>query len=177
MEDNDLLNGDNRDINSSRKRRYFKYITWGLVALFVLFMVFWGVRNFGDDYANRQIDRNVEQAKEEWNNYLEEKYEKIEDDTYGGETPYETLEMYIDAVESGNYELASKYFTVENREDELESLNTAPKENIDRSLELLKDSLKEEGSYNLEKTSFSINNPLFVKFVKYPSNVWKIREI
>lgn len=177
MEDNDLLDGDNRSGNSSKKRRYFKYIIWALVALFVLFMIFWSVRNFGGQHTNTQVDRNVEQAKKEWNDYLEEKYNKIKDDTYGGETPYETLEMYIDAVESEDYELASKYFTIENREEELESLNTAPQKNVDMSVELLKDSLEEKGSYNLEKTSFVIRKPLLVEFVKYPSNVWKIREI
>lgn len=176
MEDNDLLDGDNRSGNSSKKRRYFKYIIWALVGLFVLFMIFWGVRNFGDQHVNSQVDRNVEQAKEEWNDYLEEKYNKIKDDTYGGETPHETLEMYIDAVELEDYELASKYFTIENREEELESLNSAPQENIDNVINLYKEALKDEGSYNLEKTSFVTSNPISVRLVKYPSGVWKMRK-
>jgi len=34
-------------------------------------------------------------------------------DTYGGETPEETLRLFIDALEKKDYELASKYFVVE----------------------------------------------------------------
>lgn len=177
MEDNDLLDEDNKNLNSSRKRSYFKYITLGLMALFVLFMIFWSVRNFGGQHTNTQVDRNVEQAKKEWNNYLEEKYNKIKDDTYGGETPHETLEMYIEAVESGNYKLASKYFTIENREEELESLNSAPQENIDNYLSILKNEINSEGNYNEDKTFFVLDSDLLVHMVKYPSDVWKIREI
>ena len=40
----------------------------------------------------------------------EENYRRAMTDTYGGKTPQETLRMYIDAVEKGDYELASKYF-------------------------------------------------------------------
>jgi hypothetical protein len=45
--------------------------------------------------------------------------ERQRQDTYGGETPEETLQLFIAALESGDLELASKYFklTVQGEED------------------------------------------------------------
>jgi hypothetical protein len=35
------------------------------------------------------------------------------DDTYGGDTPEETLRLFIDALKRGDTDLASKYFVVD----------------------------------------------------------------
>jgi len=45
--------------------------------------------------------------------------ERQRQDTYGGETPEETLQLFIAALENGDLELASKYFklTVQGEED------------------------------------------------------------
>lgn len=40
-----------------------------------------------------------------------------EEDTYGGRTPEETLELLIAALKEGDIELASKYFLPEDREE------------------------------------------------------------
>src|SRR3990167_11080939 len=50
-----------------------------------------------------------------------ETYQKVEKayveamtaDTYGGKTPRETLDMFIDALKKGDVELAAKYFELE----------------------------------------------------------------
>ena len=42
-------------------------------------------------------------------------YDAAMADTYGGKTPQATLQMYIEAVEKGDYELASKYFVEKKR--------------------------------------------------------------
>ena len=34
-------------------------------------------------------------------------------DTYGGKTPQETLDMFVDALKKGDVELASKYFLLD----------------------------------------------------------------
>jgi len=39
------------------------------------------------------------------------------EDTYGGETPEETLELFISALEKGDVELASKYFVLDKQEE------------------------------------------------------------
>ncbi len=40
-------------------------------------------------------------------------------DTYGGETPEETLRLFVEALEKRDFELASKYFVIENQEENL----------------------------------------------------------
>lgn len=37
-------------------------------------------------------------------------------DTYGGRTPEETLQLFIDALKKGDIDLASKYFVIEKQE-------------------------------------------------------------
>lgn len=48
--------------------------------------------------------------------------ERYANDTYGGETPEETLSLFIKALETGDVELASKYFVVEKQEEMKEEL-------------------------------------------------------
>lgn len=51
---------------------------------------------------------------------LMREYEKLSEayknDTYGGDTPEETLRLFIDALKAGDTDLAAKYFVVEERE-------------------------------------------------------------
>ena len=107
----------------------------------------------------------------------EENYRRAMADTYGGKTPQETLRMYIDAVEKGDYELASKYFIEKNREKELQSWSNASPEFKDQVLDMLEQSIKSQGSYSSDKTGFVISDPLLVDFILYPNGVWKIIEI
>ena len=48
---------------------------------------------------------------------LKELERQYAEDTYGGKTPEETLELFISALESGDIELASKYFVIDKREE------------------------------------------------------------
>ena len=52
---------------------------------------------------------------------LEKQYAE---DTYGGKTPEETLQLFIDALKAGDIDLASKYFVVEEREKTKNDLAT-----------------------------------------------------
>ena len=85
--------------------------------------------------------------------------------------------MFIEAVEEGNYELASKYFVVGKQEEELKSLQNSPKENIDNVMNLLRLTKNDNGEYSEDKNSFSVYNPILINFVLYPSGNWKIEEI
>lgn len=98
-------------------------------------------------------------------------------DTVGGNTPQETLELYIAAVERGNYEQASKYFVIENQEKELNSLLNAPRENLENMIVELKKGTQSEGGYSRDKMFYEIEDPAFIQFYIYPSGVWKIVEI
>jgi len=46
-------------------------------------------------------------------------------DTYGGSTPEETLGLFIKALEAKDYELAAKYFVVENQNESKEIFSQA----------------------------------------------------
>lgn len=108
---------------------------------------------------------------------MEELKRQQEADTFGGATPYETLEMYIAAVEKGDFELASKYFVIEKQAEELNKLKISPRENVNNINNLLKQAQEEEGSYSMDKKAFSILRPIFVDFWLYPKGIWKINEI
>src|SRR3989338_3241881 len=43
-------------------------------------------------------------------------------DTYGGKTPEETFDLYLAALKKGDLELASKYFSLYKRENQLQFL-------------------------------------------------------
>lgn len=107
----------------------------------------------------------------------EEDYKLALADTYGGKTPQETLDMFIDAVEKGDYELASKYFVIPKQEEWGDNLKAA--KNIE---EFLKDTKKikeniDSGRYSDEKDWFLIEKPIYTKFIRYPGGNWKIIEI
>ena len=102
-------------------------------------------------------------------------------DTYGGKTPAETLQLYIDALKKNDLELASKYFIEKYRQKDLDSYKNATPENIQNIISFLEGSLRAihegKGSYNPEQTGFAIARPILVDFELYPNNIWKIIEI
>src|SRR3990167_2492934 len=79
----------------------------------------------------RNLVKSYEQARED------EEARKMAD-TFGGKTPQETLQMFISAVEAGDYELASKYFVVEKQLEWVNKLQILPVKNIKWFVENLK---------------------------------------
>src|SRR3989344_1909577 len=56
--------------------------------------------------------------------------EAYKSDTYGGDTPEETLRLFIDALKVGDTELAAKYFVVDEQEKWREKLLDIQKKNV-----------------------------------------------
>lgn len=134
-------------------------------------------------------------------------YEKMAEpyykDTYGGKTPEETYDMFIDALKKGDVELASKYFVVEKQDDWLKTLEEYEKEGIlfkfALELESTKKIWKKSDKSDEEAISFVYPNIIKqdktvefegqeivvpagnyqneIMFIKYPSEVWKIEII
>ncbi len=104
-------------------------------------------------------------------------YQQQVADTNGGKTPLETLEMYISAIGKGNFELASKYFAIEDQPAELELLSTASAEDRAGYLAILNKLTAAKGVYsdNGKKYSIPVSDKNSVNFVLYPSDVWKIK--
>lgn len=152
-------------------------IIYGVGIFFAIWAVFIGVMSFLEWRDNTKFERNMTKIDK----MVEDREKELAKDTIGGNTPQETLEMFITAVEAGDYELASKYFVVEKQKEELRSLYESPKENINKVLVLLLgvlDRIKNEKLSDIDNDGiFIVSDPILVSFIKYPSGNWKINEI
>ena len=149
-----------------------------VMGLFLVFVLAISALVIARAYDKWRGMEEVEKIANALRQYEQEILEKRMADTYGGKTPQETLQLYIDAVEKGDYELASKYFVEEKREKwarELVSIKEAGK--ISLFLNPLKEALLIDGEYSMGGGIYSIHDPVRVGFMKYPNGVWKISEI
>jgi len=64
-------------------------------------------------YDDWNTSRKAHEAIQQYNEFLDQYYKTLAEDTYGGKTPQETLDMFIDALERGDIDLASKYFALD----------------------------------------------------------------
>lgn len=107
-------------------------------------------------------------------------------DNYGGATPEETLRLFIEALEKKDYELAAKYFVVENQSAELNE-NRMGEEgganayfiNAYRKGRIVPpDSVGSSGIYELAIYPQGDDTAFGVRFIKNPySGKWKILEL
>jgi hypothetical protein len=103
-------------------------------------------------------------------------------DTYGGATPEETLQFFVDALKKGDIELAAKYYIPEKQEEVYEAL-VASKTNGNLDLIIQQYSSTTHGKYIDENKTYSIsvteNNRLmfYIRLILNPlSKKWKISE-
>jgi len=116
--------------------------------LFFLYGLCWGIMKYDQWHGQKR----VRELAEELERIEREQYEKKKVDTIGGQTPQETLNMFISAVENGDYELASKYMITEKRVKEKEELLALKQENnLSWFLNVLK---KAEADGNIENGYF-----------------------
>jgi hypothetical protein len=95
------------------KTKYWKFVLGFLGIMVLVGGGFWVWDRYFSQQAkiNRETQRNYEKYLE-W----QKNYEKaMQEDTYGGKTPEETLQMFIEALKKEDIELASRYFIL--RED------------------------------------------------------------
>ncbi len=118
---------------------------------------------------------------------LVDQYETaMKNDTYGGKTPQETLDMFIDALEKGDLELASKYFVLRedgSRDPEiLEALQEKKINNILPEMIRLLSVAQPTGSFLEGRYGFKVTddtgNYSTIEFIfnEY-SQVWKIESM
>ena len=112
---------------------------------------------------------------------LEQIQEEYIGDTFGGQTPEETLELFIAALEDGDIELASKYFLPEDREkimNDIKSTEEAGK--LSAAIERFKN--LRLSSKNNKRAFFKISDEngmteFQATLDKNPNGVWKISDI
>ncbi len=104
-------------------------------------------------------------------------------DMYGGSTPEETLELFIDALKAGDTELASKYFMVEKQKAMAEELRVG-KENGNLEQAIVYFEKVTQGSPLLGEMyrmiSIKGNNEVFLTIDFYKNSFtqkWKISEL
>ena len=150
-----------------------------VLLTFVGFFGFLFALNYGlEKYNQSKQWQEIKKSAEAFQKAEQELYQKMMADTYGGKTPEETLDMYIEAVEKGDYELASRYFVVEKQEEwkkELFEIEKVNKKNV--FLEPLRQSKNSEGEYSESQQTFAIYKPVAINFILYPNGIWKISEI
>ena len=149
-------------------------IFWGIGLFFVALFIAVEGYSYYDQWRG---EKRVEELAQLLAKIEKEAFDKKAADKIGGKTPQETLDMFIKAVESGDYELASKYFVIEKQEEELKSLQNSPKKNIENIMGMLEQTIQNEGSYSEKKDIYVIRRPILASFVLYPSGNWKIEEI
>ena len=155
--------------------------------------VLWFVLN-GMPYINK--------LRENWEaQRLQAQWEKpYREDTYGGKTPEETYDMFLDALRKGDTTLASKYFIIEKKNDWEKTLEEYKKQSLlanfvkeledtrkiwkksEKSTDLTAsfkyEVLIEKGSKaTIDGQEVEIPAGNYINesvFTKYPSGVWKI---
>jgi uncharacterized protein YpmS len=156
-----------------KKGKYWKFAVVFVALVALALVVFAAARVYEKRSADQQgnnVSQTLQKAIDDYN-------ARLMADTYGGKTPQATLQMYIDAVEKGDYVLASKYFIADNQAKELQSFEGTTNEKINTYINLLKGALKSDGVYALNNSYFSISRPISVDMQLYPNGIWKIIEI
>jgi len=91
------------------KTKTWKIITVVLIVVVLLGGILSWIFYFSPEAKQeRELQKNYEQAQET----LSRLEEEARADVYGGKTPEETLQLFIEALQGEDFELASKYFAV-----------------------------------------------------------------
>ncbi len=130
------------------------------VALAILFVLFF-LGLYGTKIQNYLIERRQEKFIVEMERQKEVILEKQKNDNYGGKTPEETLELYVEALKAGDIALASKYSEISIKKPNLQ------KEDFDS----LKAVLDRDG--NLEVIIKETEN--IIKFGQ--KKVWSVNQV
>lgn len=157
-------------------RNVFKYslgfvaiICFGLAILF--FVLGW---KDGGSGAEKEYAEQIKNLEEQYKN-----------DTYGGNTPEETLNLFIAALKKGDTDLASKYFVVEKQGEWKGKLEeTRKNSNLESFIILLQNVNLSSGgkisedSYQFSETIDNKSIPWVISLTKNTfTNKWKIVDL
>lgn len=122
-------------------------------------------------------------AEIKYKQWLADYLKPYKEDFTGGNTPEETLDLFIAALKKGDMDLASRYFVVEEQENWRRDLNKSKKANIEEWINELKGNRnkwrkEQQGEnkfvikYNTGMGDNEITN--FIVLRKNVNNKWKI---
>lgn len=119
-QDQNIQNGQMQP--KKRFRIELKHWTDTLIIAVIAGFVIFGLIRGQEFLASFLISRETKKIQRE----LERPYRE---DKYGGKTPEETFDLFLEALRKGDIELASKYFELENQEEWIEKLSQYKKDN------------------------------------------------
>ena len=160
----------------------FKKYLLGFLVLAILAggAAWWKKERAFDPSVDPSSFETAEELESFWKN-LSALYEK---DTYGGETPEQTLQLFIDALKKGDTDLAAKYFVPEKQKKESEDLGIGKdKGNLTKLIEILEK--EKRGSYIQDNNHYEFNTfdqngvaEFSFSLVFNPSTkIWKIESL
>jgi len=173
-----LTKGGNKIIYSNNNMAKKRLLMFGGLAVVVLGMagyLFW------ERYR----------GYEEYNNYikLEQRYiQAMTEDTYGGKTPQETLDLFVAALEAEDVELASKYFMLDDnlsREGWAKELQAIKDRNVMAVMAKDIEGAEEDQKNRIDENDFkfviynkngNVGGWVDMQFNRY-SKVWKIESL
>ena len=114
-------------------------------------------------------------------NFIKDWENKYKNDTYGGATPEETLQLFITALKNGDTDLAAKYFLIDDQEKWREDLSKIKERNLLDAMVGDLENAKRYRSQNESQVFFTSGNELgesvaVIDIIKIGSR-WKIRDI
>lgn len=163
-------------MDPAKKSSYWKFVVGFLGIIFTVAFAYVGWAIYDSNAFMRRLDTAVDAMRRA----EAESLARATADKVGGKTPQETLALYIDAVEKGDYDLASKYFVLDKQESERKSLEVLgeDKKKFDFLVSTLKKVvISKTGEYSSDRRYFSFYDPVAIDLFLYPSGNWKIYEI
>jgi len=157
------------------KKKYFKF-----AAVFLAIIVLVGGGYFAwKSYILRSTTQEEEQMMKAYEEYLDI-YRK---DTYGGKTPQETLNLFVEALKQNDISLAAKYFMPDdtgNRKKWEDALLNANKNELLKAIDLVtrakpKNTIGDKIAV-FETHDNSNNLEAYIE-LGFNGNVWKIRSL
>lgn len=84
-----------------------------IFILLFLFFIFGGFDSIKQEIEKKKISSQVNKAMDQFEEFVIDREKVLREDTYGGKTPRETLDMLISALENNDLDLAVKYFALD----------------------------------------------------------------
>ncbi len=165
----------NAEMNNNKKKIMTKTIFLVLGGLLLGYFI-------GVEIGFRLIVPYVYEMKTE--QILKDYAKPYLEDVIGGDTPEETIDLFIEALKKEDYDLAVKYFEIQEQPRWRESFKTPNKKNLDewiKELESNKNSWHKDQEnedtvdfwYNTGAGETEITNSIYLR--KNFNNKWKIR--
>lgn len=109
-----------------------KILLWGGGVVLVVGVLVWYISATEEPFVPRDFNEVVAELKDpkkiqEYSDRLVEAYKK---DTDGGDTPEETLNLFIAALKAGDTDKAAKYFLLEKQGQMTEELKISKQNNV-----------------------------------------------